>query len=144
MLLETMSEYNYLKSIGYEPLTDFRFKLNIDIRLEIQNELFGKPSLENDYKYYNWCWENKGQICEETGIKILRYSAKHISHILSRSAYTEIRYDPRNCNILTTRIHNVWDNGTEEEKKKLKIYWLNKLIIKILKYEYRRFAGVFK
>ena len=71
-------------------------------------------------------WESKPHWCEECGKPLQGYSAAYISHILTKGAHTEVRYDPLNSNILCMKHHNKWEFLPLSEKKKLFIYWENK------------------
>ena len=110
--------------------------MDIKLRLELQRELFPFQSPENDVKFYKWCWENKPKFCEEIGQEILGYAAIHISHILTKGAFTEARYDGRNVNILSAKSHNKWEFATDSEKQNMKIYYNNQYIIELLKKDY--------
>lgn len=135
--IRSRDEYDYCLTRGYEPLVNFLFYVDIKLRIELQNELFSRQSPENDIKFYNWVWENKLHYCEETGRELFGYSAKFISHILSRSGYTEYRYDGRNTNILNVKPHGKWDYGKESEKRKMKIWRSNQKIIQLIKSDYK-------
>lgn len=129
LIFTTYDEYLLAKQYGIDSLLfNQNFKLDIKLRIEIQNDLF-----KSDFMFYKYCWNNMPNICEESGIKLTKYSAVHISHILSRGAYPEMRYDPRNVNILTLENHHKW-----ESEKKTDMYIYNKNIkrIKLLKNEY--------
>ena len=138
ILIQDIESYDLCLAKGFQPLIDIKFTLDINLRVEIQNNLFGKKCPKNDNKFFHWVWNHKPHVCEETDTDILKFAAVHMSHILSKGAFPEMRYDPRNINILLYGIHNIWEFGTEQEKKKLKIYSLNQPIIENLKYEYRQ------
>lgn len=133
--IETREEYTYCKSRGYEPLLDRRFDVDINLRVEIQRDLFGSghTPAENE-RFYRWCWDHKPHICEETMRPIRYYSAIHVSHILTRGAHPEMAHDPRNVNILTLEMHNRWENGN---RATMRIYAGNMLIAEQLKKEYK-------
>jgi len=127
--IASYEEYLLSKEYGIDPLLINRtFKLNIKVRIDIQNELF-----KSDIMFYKYCWNNMPHFCEESGIKIIHYSAVHISHILSRGAFPEMRYDPRNVNILTLENHHKWES---DKKVDMYIYKKNLKRIKLLKTEY--------
>ena len=133
--IETREEYTYCKSRGYEPLLDRRFDVDINLRVEIQRDLFGSghTPAENE-RFYRWCWDHKPHVCEETMRPIRYYSAMHVSHILTRGAHPEMAHDPRNVNILTFEMHNRWENGN---RATMRIYAGNMLIAEQLKNEYK-------
>lgn len=132
--IDTREGYDYARSRGYEPLTDRRFRLEINLRVSIQQELFGRGhSPEENEKFYRWCWEHKPHICEETMRPLYHYSAVHISHILTRGAHPEAAHDPRNVNILCLESHNKWENGNRQE---MRIWEHNLAVIAELKDDY--------
>ena len=114
------------------------------LRVQIQNELFGLATLgkrdilrAND-KFYRWCWENKLQVCEECLLPLHSYSAKFISHILTRGSKAHIAHDPRNVNILCFKHHNKWEFGTQAVRQTMKIYKGNVKRIELLKTDYSK------
>lgn len=132
--IDTRECYDYARSRGYEPLVDRRFRLEINLRVTIQQELFGRGhSPEENEKFYRWCWEHKPHICEETMRPLYHYSAVHISHILTRGAHPESAFDARNVNILCLEAHNKWENGNRQE---MRIWEHNLAVIAELKDDY--------
>lgn len=132
--IDTRECYDYARSRGYEPLVDRRFRLEINLRVTIQQALFGRGhSPEENEKFYRWCWEHKPHICEETMRPLYHYSAVHISHILTRGAHPESAFDPRNTNILCLEAHNKWENGNRQE---MRIWEHNLAVIAELKDDY--------
>lgn len=134
-LLTTRAEYDYVKSKGYEPLVDDSvFQLEIGLRKQLQEELFGAPDIQRENeKFFRWVWANKPHYCEETMRPLRRYSAVYCSHILTRGAFPEMAHDPRNINILCFEKHNEWENGN---RKAMRIYKKNMRTIEKLKKEY--------
>lgn len=134
IVIDTRELYDYARSRGYEPLTDKRFVLDINLRVSIQRALFGSghTPAENE-RFYRWCWEHKPHICEECMRPLREYSATYASHILSRGAHPEAAHDPRNINILCFNHHSVWENGNREN---MRIYLGNMKTIEQLKKEY--------
>ena len=134
---------NYLDAMneGGQPLYDFKnYEVDIQLRIDIQNQLFGKSLLgkgdivkAND-KYYHWCWENKLNVCEECGKPLHNYWSGYISHILSRGSNAQLAHDPRNSRILCNEHHELAEN--ENTHRLLKIYQVDLIIIEILKHEY--------
>lgn len=133
--IESIEEFKVIESRGFKPLLNPYFLIDISVRLEIQEMLFGKPTKSNDDKFYQYCWNNKLHFCEESALP-LEYSASHISHILTKGSRPEIRHDVRNINILSFKYHNAWEYGNEKDKEKMKIYWKNKSVIELLNKEY--------
>lgn len=132
--IDTREGYDLARARGYEPLVDRRFRLEIGLRVAIQQELFGKGHTpEENEKFYRWCWEHKPHICEETMRPLYHYSAVHISHILTRGAHPQMAFDPRNVNILCLEAHNKWENGKREE---MRIFWQNLRVVGELKDDY--------
>lgn len=130
----TRSEYDYCKARGFEPLIDKRFAVEIHLRVNIQQELFGRGHTPADNeRFYRWCWEHKPHICEETMRPLWNYSAVYVSHILTRGAHPEMAHDPRNVNILSFEAHNHWENG---ERRTMRIYRSNMMRIAEIKKEY--------
>lgn len=136
--INTAEEYDYCVKRGYEPLLDaVRFVMPIKLRIEIQDEVFGKfrsgiPAANSNF--YKWCWERMPHYCQETMKPLRTYSSVYISHIMSRGAHPECAHDPRNVNILCAEAHAKWENGRREE---MRIYLGNMYTIERLKQEYR-------
>jgi hypothetical protein len=134
-LIQISSLQEYLENTkrGFEPLMNSLFVLPLSLRMEIQEQLFGgrKDTLE---KYFQWVWNHKSHVCEESGIHLPYYSRKFISHILSRGAHPEMARDPRNNNILSFDNHRKWEVG---DRKSMRIYQRNELTIELLKSDYR-------
>lgn len=133
-MISTIEDYEYIKRHGFEPLTNPRFPMTLELRKQVQEMLFGKghTAKENE-KFYRWCWKHKAHICEETLKPLEHYSACFVSHILARGAHPAMAHDPRNVNILCLEAHNRWENG---DKENMRIYEKNQITIKQLKKEY--------
>lgn len=132
--ISTRDEYNYCRTLGYEPLVDKRFAMDIHLRVDVQRELFGTGHTpEENEKFYRWCWDHKPHWCEETMRPLHQYSAVYVSHILTRGAHPEMAHDPRNVNILCFEKHNQWENG---DRERMRIWRSNQLQIQTLKTEY--------
>lgn len=134
-------EYDLCIERGFNPLLDINhFSIDIQLRIKIQNELFGKAIigkkdvLISNERFFRWVWDNKAHICEETMKKLSDYSAVYCSHILTRGAFPEIAHDPRNINILCFDSHNKWENGNRTQ---MRIYPNNLRIINIIKNDYK-------
>lgn len=132
--VKTRDDYNRCRALGFEPLIDKRFSMDIRLRVEIQRELFGTGHTPADNeRFYKWCWQHFPHYCQESMRPLYEYSAVYISHILTRGAHPEMAHDPRNINILSFEMHNRWENGKREN---MRIYPRNMLIIEQLKKEY--------
>lgn len=134
------SDYDYCVKEGFEPLIDPAFRLDINLRVDIQQELFGrgvfgKSVAEANEKFYKWVWEHKPHYCEETLRPLSHYSASFISHILTRGAFPELATDPRNVNILCIEKHQQWETG---DREKMRIYFKNIKTINLLRGEYHK------
>ena len=135
-LIDSRELYDYAVKCGYEPLIDARFPMEINLRVSVQRERFGRGHTpEENEKFYRWCWEHYPHICQETMRPLQEYSAVHISHILTRGAHPEMAHDPRNVNILCLASHNQWENGRREQ---MRIYLINQRTIEQLKNEYAK------
>lgn len=135
IVIDTRELYDCARERGYEPLNDWRFSMEIGLRVSIQRELFGTGHTpQENERFYKWCWEHYPHICMETMRPLRQYSAAYVSHILTRGAHPEMAHDPRNVNILCFEMHNKWENGKRED---MRIYWNNQRIIEQLKKEYR-------
>lgn len=141
ILITERFEYDYVVGGGYNPLLDYKhFKLDINLRVELQRELFGHcifgrgaNIMAANERFFRWIWEHKPHQCEECLKPLSAYSAVYCSHILTRGAYPEIAHDCRNINILCFNHHSEWENGN---KHKMRIYASNMKIIETLKNEY--------
>lgn len=140
-MITTKEEYDYAVSRGYEPLLDERIPMSIELRKAVQREKFGKHTIENNSKFYKWCIEHKPNICEECGKPIRYASATNVSHILTRGAYPEAAYDPRNTNILCFECHSSWEHSTT--RKGMNICHKNERTIEMLKKEYNLLRKIF-
>lgn len=138
--IDTQEQYDYAVRRGYEPLMDWRFYLDIALRVDIQRNLFGlggfdkKSRPQANQRFYEWVWNRKPHVCEEFMIPLMQYSAKFISHILTRGAHPEMAHDPRNVNILSFKAHQKWEDATK--RKYMRIYAKNIRIIQFLKNDY--------
>lgn len=130
-------EYDYATKRGFNPLLDYKhFKMDIRLRIDIQNELFGRgviDTMKANEKFFRWIWANKPHYCEETLRPLYNYSAVYCSHILIRGAYPEMATDPRNINILCFEAHSRWENG---DRERMRIYPGNCMLIDLMKKEY--------
>jgi hypothetical protein len=137
-LIKILTREDYIKSQinGVEPLLDPAFDIEINLRKQLQNELFGEDGSDpfNRRAFFKWVWENRPHVCEETGA-FLGYTmqAEFMSHILSRGAHIEMWHDPRNINLLVPDAHRKWETGKRE---KMKIWDKNKVIVARLKADY--------
>lgn len=138
--INDIDTYGYYREKGYYPLSQWtKFLVNHDLRLEIQNYLFGKSELGKgevliaNQKYYEYAYCCSLKVCQECCAPIHNYSSVHVSHILSRGAHSDLAHDLRNYNLLCGKHHNVWENGY---RKGMKIYKTNQIIIEELKSEY--------
>jgi 5-methylcytosine-specific restriction endonuclease McrA len=142
--ITSIEEYDLSKSRGFEPLLDLvLFRMDIDIRVQIQREMFGGSSLNKgdvatgNLRYYIWCWENKKHFdkCQNCFRPLPGYSAAYVSHIESRKKRPEFAYDVRNSNILCLKCHQTWENPSKF--KYMAIYRENILIINLMNVEYK-------
>lgn len=141
--IETIEEYNYIKSMGHEPLLlDKYFDIEIGLRKRLQCMLFarsldgrGNDITASNERFYRWIWDNKPHYCEECMRPLREYSSTYCSHILSRGAFPDMAYDPRNVNILCKFHHDMWETGKRET---MRIYKKNTERMKILRYEYSK------
>lgn len=133
-------EFNICIQRGFVPLLDPNFELNIDLRIDLQREIFGHSFTSRgdivaaNQRFYRFMWENKPQYCEECIKPLQTFSPVWISHILTRGAFPEMGHDPRNINILCHRHHDQWETGKRES---MRIYSGNLKIIKMLKKQYQ-------
>jgi hypothetical protein len=119
--------------------------MDINLRVDIQNRLFGSVAVKNkipvaNQKYYHYCFDNSLLHCENCGKPLYVgrnidgcYSAYNVSHILTKGAHPDMAHDPRNHNILCVNCHEQWENG---EKRGMLIYLDNRVVIKELKKDY--------
>lgn len=134
IVIDTRELYDYARTRGYEPLVDRRFEVTHGLRVSVQRALFGTGNHEeNNIVFYRWVWEHKRHVCEECLKPLNHYSATYVSHIVTRGAFPEFAYDPRNTNILCERCHANWENGN---RMNMRIYRSNRLTIEQLKREY--------
>lgn len=132
--IDSLQDYDYCLSQGFEPLADNRFIVKHDVRITAQQRLFGKGnSEEQNIKFYKWVWAHRPHYCEECMKPLNEYSAVHVSHILSRGGYPEMAYDIRNINILCYKHHAQYENGDRES---MRIFAKNEITISELKREY--------
>lgn len=138
-MIETIEEYQNRIGSGEEPLLGN--ELAIVLRVDIQNYLFGFHMLsqadigKGNNRFYRWVWDHKPHVCEESGNPLYEYRSEFVSHILSRGAHPDMRWDPRNTNILNGFWHREWEKGN---RRNMKIYHKNQIIIQQLKLEYEQ------
>ena len=147
IILNSKSEYAYCLSKGVNPLFWHpNIKLDVRLRISLQNELFGKSELgkgkvlkAND-KYYHYCFNNSLLACENCGTSFFvnrnidtAYSADKVSHILSRGSRADLAHDPRNHNMLCFECHQQWESP---QNKGMLIYMDNQIVIEELKKDY--------
>lgn len=126
--ISSLQDFKSVRKYGLNPFLNENFEMDIYSRVKIQNQFF-----KSDSDFYRFCWDNMAHFCEETGLKLRSYSACFISHILSRGAFPEMRYDMRNINILSLPEHQKWES---EKKINMYIYQKNMKRIELLKSEY--------
>ena len=132
--INSRPEYEYCLKRGYQPLIDWRiFTIDIKLRIQLQYELFGTDLEKANIKFYHYVWEHSIHKCHETGKPLNNYSSVFISHIISKGADRRMAIDPRNANILSYTAHQQWEYG---KRKRMNIWPLNRLIIKMLKDDY--------
>lgn len=128
MKINSLDDFKTSTKYGFNPFLDEQHEMTIQVRIMIQNEMF-----KSDSQFYKYCWNNLPHFCQESGLKLRSYSACFVSHILSRGAFPEMRYDIRNINILSLPAHVQWES---EKKVDMYIYKKNLTIINKLKNEY--------
>lgn len=134
IVIDTRELYEFARQRGYEPLVDRHFTVEINLRVSIQRELFGRGHTpEENERFYRFCWDHYPHVCSETMRPLYEYSAAYVSHIMTRGAHPEMAHDPRNVNILCWEMHNRWENG---DRQNMRIYRANLLTIEQLKKEY--------
>lgn len=136
MKIENEQEWAYCLSRGIEPMRDKHFEVAHDLRVELQEKLFGKGNhVENNKKFYRYAWKiATPKVCEECGKPLENYDPTYISHILSRGESPQTAYDLRNFNLLCARHHEMWESKIT--RKSMRIYERNQKIISILREEY--------
>lgn len=141
MEIKTVEEYNEAKKLGRQPLMNLAVVMPIDLRkMLIADEITHSYLSRADnipaanQRFYKWVWKNKGHFCEESGIELFDFRSEYISHILSRGAFPELAYDPRNTNILTRENHSKWENNLINPG--MRIYGKNIMIIEMLLKDY--------
>lgn len=141
VIINSMSDYEKISGMGFFPIYDWqRFEIDFQLRLSIQNQLFGKTELGHgdvvkaNQKFYEYAWFiSETKICENCQHPLHYYSAKYISHILSRGSSPEIAHDPRNFNLLCPDCHSQWETGNQS---KMIIRKANKRVINLLTLDY--------
>lgn len=134
IVIDTRELYDFARKRGFEPLVDRRFAVEINLRVSIQRELFGRGHTpEENERFYRFCWDHYPHVCAECMRPLYQYSATYVSHIMTRGAHPETSHDCRNVNILCFSHHSIWENGN---RKNMRIYQSNLLIIEMLKKEY--------
>ncbi len=139
--ITTREEFDYCVERKMNPLVDDRcFDIDINLRVQIQKELFGHCDFGRgdipaaNQRFFKWVWQNKPHQCEECLRPLNNFAAIYCSHILSRGAHPEMSNDPRNINILCPEDHCRWEHATT--RKSMRIYSKNMRMIEQLKNEY--------
>ena len=104
--------------------------------MELQNELFKGTILEKNEKYYNYAYDLHDIKKCENCLRPLKYSSVNISHILTRGANPEMKYDLRNHNLLCFECHEKWEHNVNNNRFSMNIYLDNNKVIKLLKKDY--------
>jgi hypothetical protein len=147
IVISSSEEYELIVSRGYEPLIDILlFRMDIQLRVQIQHELFGGSSLnkgdvlQGNQKYYHYCWDHKPHFgkCQNCFHPLDFFAATFVSHIQGRGAFAELAYDPRNSNILCFNCHRRWESLTE--RINMAIYRENLYLINLFKNEYYEYS----
>ena len=128
MKIYSLNDFKNANKYGFNAFLDNECDMSINVRIMIQNKLF-----KTDSQFYKYCWSNLPHFCQETGLKLRSFSACFVSHILSRGAFPEMRYDIRNINILSLPEHQKWES---EKKVEMYIYKKNLKTIEKLIQEY--------
>lgn len=145
--IDNIADYERFLKLGVNALFwNNHIKLEFSLRLQLQNELFGKSQLGNgnvlksNDRYYHYCFDHSLLACENCGKSLYckknidqAYSATYVSHIISRSNAPEMAHDPRNHNILCGECHHKWESPNNDE---MIIYYDNLVVIEELKKEY--------
>ena len=136
VVIHTREDFESAIKRGFNPLCEdaWRLPMAIDLRREIQREMFGKHNAQGNARFYKYIIDHKPHVCEECGRPIRYPSAINVSHILSRGAHPELSFDPRDVNMLCPEHHSQWENGDREA---MRIWEKNKKIIEKLKKEYQ-------
>lgn len=147
IIIDSIEGFDLCLKKGINPLFWHRiFKLEINLRVDIQNKLFGLSEIgkvniiKSNEKYYRYCYNHSNLSCENCGKKVYsctniynNYSSVYISHILSRGSNPKMAHDPRNHNVLCLHCHNKWEFGN---KKEMLIYFDNLVVIDEIKRDY--------
>lgn len=141
-IIETIEEYNFCKTRGHDPLVSPHLKMDHSFRVTMQKKVFGHCIFgrgdipQANQRYYLYVWDNKKHYCENCQAPLQEYAAKFISHIFTKGGFPEMAHDPRNSNILCLKCHNKWEFGTEKDRKRMRIYPSNLIVIEMLKKAY--------
>lgn len=135
-------EFDIIIQRGFNPLLDYKlFKIDINLRVEIQREMFGhcvygrgSNIMAANERFYRWIWKHKQHFCEECMTPLHSYSATFCSHILSRGAFPEMAHDPRNINMLCFKHHTAWEHG---DRRRMRIYPGNMALVKEMNFDYQ-------
>lgn len=118
--IDTRADYDYCRTQGFEPLNDRRFVMEHRLRVSIQRELFGTGHTpEENEKFYRWCWQHSPHVCSECMKPLKEYSAVYISHNLSRGAYPNMAFDPRNVTVLCFECHNRYEHRPTRQNMRI-------------------------
>ena len=77
VVIHTREDFESATKRGFNPLCEdaWRLPMAIDLRREIQREIFGKNDAAGNQKFYKYCLEHKPLVCEECGCPINHPSA---------------------------------------------------------------------
>lgn len=136
--IKNIDDFIYWSELNFYPLNDWkRFRVDIYLRVQLQNEIFGKGNKPQvNEKYYRYCYEVKPQVCEECCRPLENYSAVNVSHILTKGAHPEMAKDPRNSHLLCFHHHEQAEH--EITHVKMKIWQIDQHIIRMLKEDYQK------
>lgn len=119
------------KELGINSIKNKKYLTKFSEKMKIMHE--------RDKEFYRICWNNKPHYCKNCGkylgdkfeevtinkegekeykiINLFRYA-----HIIPKSIYPYLRHYINNIFLLCLDCHTLFDNGTKEERKKMKIY----------------------
>lgn len=88
--------------------------------------------MKKDREFYKEIWNERPHVCEECSSLLGDFfTSVYCSHILAKGAFPTLRYNKENINILCLNCHQRWEFG---DRKSMKIYPKNEIIINKLKY----------
>lgn len=102
---------------------------------------FRKPT--GELEVFKLIWSERPHICNNCRVNLgEQMNVRYMSHIISKGRDTTLRLDPDNIEVLCPKCHDIHENGTIEQVKRMAHPPKKKAYLK--KHDYLRYDKLFK